>query len=61
MEREERDRVLAQARTHGFVDGFRCVRITAAGRRFEIANVVLWNLGGDSGQAATYRDWRFID
>jgi hypothetical protein len=64
-DRAERDRLLQLARDQGFIDRFRCERVTCAGRRFRIDDVSLWNLadgaGRALGQAATYARWTFLD
>jgi hypothetical protein len=62
-ERSVRSALLARGRADGVAVARDLVRATRAGRRFAIAEVVLWNLdvAGRPGQAATYDDWRFID
>jgi len=59
--REERDRLLAAVREHGYASGYRGLRIAKSGRRFWIEDVTVWNLidrdGVNHGQAATYRRW----
>lgn len=42
--REERERLLAAVTTHGFIDNYSGVRITASGRRFRIERATVWNL-----------------
>lgn len=58
MEREARDRFLEQVRKNGYIDDYRGIRISSAGRRFEIQQAVVWNLldgqGGYAGQAVTF-------
>ncbi len=60
-EHDDRERLLARARAHGFVDDYQGVRISASGRRFRIQDVILWNLTDDRGlavgQAATFERW----
>jgi hypothetical protein len=56
--REERARLLAEVTTHGFIDDYAGMRISALGRRFHIAKATVWNVEDDSGnrigQAATF-------
>ena len=63
-EHDDRERLLARAKAHGYVDDYQGVRISASGRRFRIQNVVLWNLRNEhdqpAGQAATFADWTFL-
>jgi len=64
MERSQRDKLLADAKRQGYSDGIRGIRITGSGRRFEIRDVLLWNLtdeeGTYHGQAAVYSQWRYV-
>lgn len=59
--REERARLLHQVTTHGFIDNYRGIRISATGQRFMINNAIVWNLYDEQdhyyGQAATFSDW----
>lgn len=63
-EHDDRERLLARAKVHGYVDDYQGVRMSASGRRFRIQNVVLWNLRDEhdqpAGQAATFADWTFL-
>ena len=63
-EHDDRERLLARAKAHGYIDDYQGVRISASGRRFRIQNVVLWNLRNEhdqpAGQAATFADWTFL-
>ncbi|WP_330083245.1 MEKHLA domain-containing protein [Methylocystis iwaonis] len=62
--REAREQFLAQAARDGFVHGYEGVRISATGRRFQIANATIWNVTDDAGhpagQAATFGRWTFL-
>ena len=64
-ERGERERLLNDARTKGYSDGYRGVRISSSGRRFEIIDAVIWNVtdenGAYRGQAAMIPRWRYLD
>jgi hypothetical protein len=65
QEQAERARLLSLVSERGFVDDYRGVRITKNGRRFMIERATVWNLIGEEGapygQAATFREWRFVD
>ncbi|MGQ9871392.1 MEKHLA domain-containing protein [Leptodesmis sp.] len=64
IEREERARLLQRAREKGFIDDYEGVRISSNGRRFQISQVVLWDVldetGQHCGQAATFDRWTFL-
>jgi MEKHLA domain len=60
----ERQALLDQVARHGFLSGYRGVRIAKSGRHFVIENGIVWELvdrdGSRHGQAATFRSWRNI-
>lgn len=60
----ERERMLTQAATQGFIDDYRGVRISRTGRRFLVENALVWNVVDDAGkkigQAATFARWMFL-
>ena len=62
--REERERLLTQAKQQGYISDYQGVRISKSGRRFWIENVIIWDVVTQGkeliGQAATFTDWRFI-
>ncbi|MDC0656935.1 MEKHLA domain-containing protein [Leisingera sp. SS27] len=62
--REQRDMMFAEMRAKGFIGDCAGVRISASGRRFEIRGAVIWPLLGPDGvklgEAASFRDYRFI-
>ena len=64
MLREERERLLARVRAHGYIGDYSGVRISLGGRRFRIARAVVWNLvderGERRGQAATFSEWESL-
>jgi len=64
VNREERQRLLAQVSANGFIDDYSGVRISASGRRFRIENATVWNLvdaeGRNAGQAAMFSNWLFV-
>jgi hypothetical protein len=61
MHRDERARLLARTREHGFVDDYSGIRISKSGKRFRIEQAIVWNLvdsaGNHRGQAATFEQW----
>ena len=63
--RAERARLLAEVTAHGFIDNYCGVRISRTGQRFLIEQATVWNLTDDEGQlcgqAATFREWRFVE
>lgn len=64
MNREERARMLEQAKTHGFIADYRGIRISHSGKRFLVERATVWNVqkpdGTPLGQAATFSDWTFV-
>ena len=61
MHRDEREKMLKTTREQGYIDDYRGVRISAAGKRFRIERAIVWNLvdatGQHAGQAATFDEW----
>jgi len=64
VNREERERFLAQVTHNGFIDTYRGVRISRSGRRFLIEQATVWNIldanGRSAGQAATFSHWTYL-
>lgn len=64
VNRAEREWMLERARTRGYVDNYRGVRISISGRRFLIENAIVWSVidqaGHRLGQAATFSHWTFL-
>lgn len=64
INRAEREWMLEQAKTRGYLDTYRGVRITSTGRRFLVENALIWNIvdaeGLRVGQAATFSTWTFL-
>lgn len=64
MERADRERLLAEARSKGYISNYRGVRISSTGRRFGIENVVIWDVLDERqrvcGQAATFAQWIYL-
>jgi hypothetical protein len=62
--RAEREWMLKQAKTCGYVDTYRGVRISGTGRRFLVENALVWNVlnstGQQVGQAATFSQWTWL-
>lgn len=63
--REERARLLERVSADGYIADYSGVRISATGRRFRIAQAVVWNLvdeaGQVHGQAASFDRWERLD
>jgi hypothetical protein len=61
-EQRERQALLERVHRDGFITGYRGVRIAKSGRRFIMADGVVWELidasGKRRGQAATFSSWR---
>lgn len=61
VHRDERSRLLARTRAHGFVDDYSGIRISSTGKRFRIDRATVWNLvdaaGIHRGQGATFASW----
>lgn len=63
--REAREALLHEVQKQGYSTGYRGIRISSSGRRFEIAQATVWNIvnvaGDYIGQAATFDRWRRLD
>lgn len=63
--REERDRMLSEAKTKGFISNYRGIRISSTGKRFFIEDGIIWNIFDEQqqkcGQAATFSRWSPIN
>lgn len=64
VNRTTRARMLKEAATKGYLDNYQGVRITTTGKRFAIAQAVIWNLRDETdapcGQAATFSHWHWL-
>ncbi|MBD0389812.1 MAG: MEKHLA domain-containing protein [Nostoc sp. C3-bin3] len=64
VEMEDRETLLAEAATKGFVNNYSGIRTSSSGQRFLIENVLLWNILDEQnqhyGQAAFFSTWKFI-
>ncbi len=62
--KERREQLLDIVRLQGYSDGYKGIRISSSGRRFEIRNAVIWSVvdsaGKYAGQAAMFPEWRFL-
>ena len=60
-DREERARLLDRVTRFGYIDNYSGVRISKAGKRFQIQQAIVWNLLDDTqiyrGQAAVFDQW----
>ncbi|MCC5608125.1 MEKHLA domain-containing protein, partial [Nostoc sp. CHAB 5834] len=61
---EERDRLLSEAATKGFITNYSGIRTSSNGKRFYIEDTILWNVLDEQnqhyGQAAFFSTWKFI-
>jgi hypothetical protein len=64
VNREERARMLQQAKTAGFIADYRGVRISQTGKRFLVERAIVWTVrtpdGTPLGQAAAFSDWIYL-
>ena len=62
--RDERARMLEQAKTQGYISDYRGIRISNTGKRFQVEQAIIWTIqkpdGTAIGQGATFSTWRFI-
>jgi hypothetical protein len=63
--RDARAALLREVSTQGFSSGYRGIRVSRSGRRFEIDRATVWNILDESGQrigqAATFDRWSWLD
>lgn len=61
----QRQALLEQVRSKGYISDYRGVRISRTGKRFMIENAVVWNLldenGSYHGQAACFSHWTPVE
>ncbi|MEY4720198.1 MAG: hypothetical protein RL563_2816, partial [Pseudomonadota bacterium] len=64
VNREERERLLAQVTQQGYIKDYAGVRIAGSGRRFLIEQAIVWNVIDNRahfhGQAACFKHWQFL-
>ena len=62
--REERERMLEQAKAQGYIPNYRGIRISSTGQRFWVEKATIWNIhesnGTLIGQGATFATWKFL-
>lgn len=59
----ERNRVLQRVSECGYVDDYNGVRISSQGKRFQVRDVIVWNVLEQDhyyGQAALIRNWTYL-
>lgn len=65
IERSQREQLLAQVKSQGYISNYRGIRIASTGERFYINQAIIWNVvdpqGKLLGQAATFRNWESIN
>lgn len=65
MHRDERQKFLETVQRNGFIADYSGVRISSTGKRFKIEQAIVWNLLDASenylGQAATFKNWHYVD
>jgi len=63
-EQREREQLLVEAATKGFITNYSGIRNSSSGKRFQIQDALLWNVLDEDnqpcGQAAFFSDWEFI-
>ena len=63
-ERSKREEFLAEVKEKGYSNNYSGIRISKSGKRFEIKNVILWNVydseGKRIGQAAMFDEYNYI-
>ncbi len=62
--RAEREKLLQQVNSTGFISDYRGVRISKTGKRFEIKQATIWNIFDENnakvGQAAMFDNYTFL-
>lgn len=63
--REERARMLEQAKTQGYIADYRGIRISSSGKRFLVEQATIWTIqkpdGATIGQGAAFSAWKFLE
>ncbi len=63
-ERSKREEFLAEVAEKGYSKDYSGIRISKSGKRFEIKNVILWNIydseGNRIGQAAMFDEYNYL-
>ncbi len=62
---EEREKLLEQTTTKGYIANTQGIRISGKGTKYQIDDITVWNLidfqGKSCGQAATFSQWKIIN
>ena len=65
VNREDRARMLEQAKVQGYISDYRGVRISSTGKRFLVDQAIVWNIhkpdGNAIGQGATFATWKYLN
>lgn len=65
MLRKERQQLLDQANNKGYITNYQGIRISKTGKRYQIKDVILWNLIDENnqycGQGATFSQWILLN
>lgn len=65
VEQSERERLLHEVTTHGFIDNYSGIRISTTGKRFRIHQATVWNVIDPSenylGQAVVFADYESVE
>ena len=62
-EREQRELLLREVSSKGYIEDYKGIRVSKTGKRFYIEGVTVWNLlkdGKKVGQAASFGEWQFL-
>jgi len=61
ISQEEREALLKEANRKGYITNYGGVRVSSTGKRYNITDIILWNLTDNNnqfcGQAATFSQW----
>lgn len=61
---QAREEALIKVAAHGYMEHYNAVRISKTGKRFQIKDVVIWNIhdeqGAYHGQAAVFKEWLWL-
>jgi len=59
--REERQELLKETMTKGYIKNYQGIRVSSSGKKYQIKDIKVWNLkdnkGEFCGQAATFSQW----
>lgn len=64
MLREEREKLLAETTTKGYITNYQGIRVSRTGKKYKIKDVIVWNLTNEEdqycGQGATFSRWECL-